>query len=166
MRSNDTKNAVEAIDGFLTSAPPAAEAQRFEMIKFQVLASDSAFFDQASQYALKLLAKEGYDADAANDLTWTIYELAESGDFENQDVLKAALTLASKGVEMSDASLKPYIMDTVAHLELFVGDHERALRTQREAYRIANEIQKPKLIDFLKELESLADPKTENSKDK
>ena len=157
MRSNDIKKAVEVIDEFLATSELAQEKRRFKTIKFQLLANNTGYYSDASKFALELLNEDGYDAESANDLTWTIYELAESGDFENQDVLKAAISLAQKGVELSDAQLKPYIMDTVAHLQHFIGDHETAYRTQRKAYRIATDEQKANLIEFLDELKAISE---------
>ena len=96
VRSSDTKSAVKAIDNFLESHQSKEVQSRFNMIKLQVLAEDNAYFDDASSFALQLLNAEPRDAESANDLAWSIYELAEAGDFEDQKVLVARSDVGSK----------------------------------------------------------------------
>ncbi|NNE00586.1 MAG: redoxin domain-containing protein [Pirellulaceae bacterium] len=154
MRDGKTSESVEAIDQYLRDGTLEAEKKRFRKIKLHVLANDNDFYDQAVQYALELLSDREHDESSANDLCWAIYQLAETGDFENQDVLEAALELAKLKAD-DDSDIRPLVMDTVAHLQLFTGKHDEALKTQRKAFKLASDEQKLQLKEFLDELETL-----------
>lgn len=155
METASTKRAVEAIDKFLESDPPVDVRREFRMIKLRVLSNDPRFYEETSKFAMEWLGNQFDDPSDANEVTWAIYELAETGDFENQDVLEAALKVTQAAADKADADSKCFIMDTAAHLQHFLGDHKVALKTQTDAYEMADDEQKEQLVEFYEELKQL-----------
>lgn len=152
MRKGDIAAAVKAIDDYIAETKTESQISRFKMIKFQVLSSKAEFSDKATEAALDLLSQKNQDASQLNALTWNIYLMASTGRFDNEAVSRAALSAAQAGVDGAGQA-KPYLMDTVAHLQHHLGDAEGALVTQKAAIALADPSMKARLRAFKKQLE-------------
>jgi thiol-disulfide isomerase/thioredoxin len=73
------------------------------------------------------------DAEALNQISWTIYELAAEDDEFSKDLLKAATAAAEKGVKITPDD--GAILDTLAHLEYLNGNLDRAIELQTRALK-------------------------------
>ena len=153
MMSNDIDGAVKVLDEYLANGKLETEKVQFRSHKLHLLAHSSDHRDATAAYALELIASDTHDASTANDLAWSLYLLADAGEFEDQEVLQAALKLAlEKSVDAG--KLKPYILDTVAHLQHFCGNHKEALETQKQVLSLAEENEQAEFKEFLEELEA------------
>jgi hypothetical protein len=160
MRSREIDKGIELLDDYIANGKLESERERFKQIKFQVLASDKDHADQAAEYAIELLAADSHDPSSANDLAWYIYRMANADRYEDERVTRAALKLAKSKVKDAGET-RPFLLDTVAHLQHLLGDSEQALKTQRRAVKAADRDQKERLMGFLKELEEHLEPKEE-----
>ncbi len=156
MRSGRVDEAIELVDDYIANGKLEPERKRFKQIKFQVLASDRDRADQAADYAIELLADESLNPVSANNLAWNIYLMARAGRYEEERVSKAALKLAQDMSE-EESEIRPFLLDTVAHLQQLLGDTQQAIQTQRRAVQIASPDQKSRLSAFLAELEDELD---------
>ena len=153
MLSNDVDGAVKVLDEYLANGKLENEKVQFRSHKLHLLAHSSDHKDATAAYALELIASDTHDASTANDLAWSLYLLADAGEFEDQEVLQAALKLAlDKSVDAG--KLKPYILDTIAHIQHFCGNHQEALETQKQVLSIAEENESEEFKEFLEELEA------------
>lgn len=170
MRRKKTEEAIAVLDDYIDNGKLDSQKARFRTIKFQVLVGDKERADEASEYALELLADESLDATSVNNISWTIYQLAKTDRLQGDELLKAALDVSQKRAVDEAGKMKPFLLDTVAHLQHQLGDREAALETQRSAIESADPANKQRMASFLDELEReiKADekkPKEEEPKD-
>ena len=150
LRKGDIDKAVALIDDEIEKRPGKASFQ-FMALKFNVLSRDKDYADQAAACAVDMFAQENLDPQAVNNVAWRIYLMTDAGRLDNDEVLRAALDAGRNSVTRAGA-LKPYLLDTIAHLEYELGDAEAALKTQQQAFDSAPPENRARLLPFLKEL--------------
>ncbi|EMI15378.1 Redoxin domain-containing protein [Rhodopirellula maiorica SM1] len=151
MRSNNTDKALEILDGYIAEGKLAARVSQMQMVKMQVLASDDSRADELTAYVNHLLQDESFDAEAVNRLGWTIARYATAGKIDDEVTVRAALQ-KTQSILADAGESKPFVMDTIAHLQFALGDKAAAIATQTEAVELAEESHKPRLQRFLDEL--------------
>lgn len=157
MRKGNTEGALKVIEEFLADTKAPSQIAKFNMIKFQVLTSDKEFADEASELGQALLTDESIDPQTVNTIAWNIYRLASAGRLDNEKLLKAAAAAAEKASGTAGDG-KPYLLDTLAHLQHQLGDAETALKTQKAAIEAAPAAMKGRLSQFLRELDEEVNP--------
>ena len=153
MRSGKPKQALKLLNESLSDEALKEHHDGLQTMKMQVLVTTDGFEEEAVEYMLARLNDKKHTPESANNLTWMIYQLADVGRFEDDEVTKKALQLAESKVEGS-GQLKPYILDTVAHLMSLQGRIDEAIKAQKEAIELIDESQKDDLREFLNELKS------------
>ncbi|WP_345685598.1 TlpA family protein disulfide reductase [Novipirellula caenicola] len=169
MRSNKPNKALKLLDGYIADGKLANRVSQMKMVKLQVLASDESRADELTAHVTQWLDDESLDAEAVNRLGWTVARYAAAGKINDQETVRATLQ-KTQSILPNAGELKPFVMDTIAHLQLALGDKAAAIATQTEAIELAEESHKPRLQRFLDELtaEPAADdaPATEDSPEK
>ena len=164
-RSGEITSAVAILDTALSDPKLSSQKSAFGTLKFQLLASNKASADEAAAVALELLQDESMDASGVNQIAWTIYQFSAAKRFHNEEVLQAAIDLSQRAVEDA-GSLRPYLLDTIAHLHHALGDLETAITVQQSAVEAADASMKSRVQPFLrqlkKEMEAKNAPPEEN----
>ncbi|WP_372723259.1 redoxin domain-containing protein [Novipirellula sp.] len=151
MRSNKTDQALKILDEYIAEGKLASRVSQMQMVKMQVLASDDSRAEELTAYVNHLLADESLDAEAVNRLGWTIARYANAGKISDEETVRAALK-KTQSILADAGDSKPFVMDTIAHLQFALGDKAAAIATQTEAVDLAEESRKPRLQRFLDEL--------------
>lgn len=156
MRKGRVKQALELVEKGLADSSLSENHDRFHTLKLQILVNSEDHEEQAVAYLKERLADPTQNASAANDLAWTIYQYADAGRFEDDDVTQQALELAQSKVENSGET-KPYLLDTVAHLLFIRGNIDDAIVAQRQAVAMSKSEGDEDMVEFLQELLEQAD---------
>lgn len=154
MRRGKTQQAIELIDEALASSKNEEVITQLRLTKLQVLLQDKESADK-----LPAALTETYDAYAGrpeviNMVTWTIYELADAGEFKDKKLIKQARLAAQNAADKASAEMKPGILDTVAHLQFVEGDTAGAIKTQELAISLVKADAKEEYQAFLDELKA------------
>ncbi|TWU20111.1 thiol-disulfide oxidoreductase [Novipirellula galeiformis] len=151
MRSKETDKALQILDDYIATGKLAPRVSQMQMVKLQVLAGEESRSDELKAYVASLLKDESLGFEAINRLAWTIARYAEAGKITDKDTVRAALKKTQAIVDDTGAS-KPFVMDTIAHLQQALGDRAAAIATQTAAVELAEEGRKDRLQRYLDEL--------------
>ena len=146
MQAGETDEAVEVIDGLIKDHGKTSYVGQLKMMRLQMLMSSG--HDKAGA-ALVDFAKENDDPQMLNQLAWSIVEMKNGGEEVSDDIMKAAVKMAEKGVKASPNNGP--LLDTLAHLYHFEGDLDKAIATQKKAVANAGDF-KDQIEPFLEEL--------------
>ncbi|TWU45789.1 Thiol-disulfide oxidoreductase ResA [Novipirellula aureliae] len=157
LRKQETENALAKINHYLETGTHEASISRMQRLKIQLLLGEDSMRDEAKTYVLELLDAEPSDATLANSVGWSVYRMAESPDFDDDDFLNAVLDRVNKAANALDntrqESFKPYLLDTAAHLHNALGNVALAIETQKQAIELVeDERGRVRLQKFLDEL--------------
>ncbi|WP_442506857.1 redoxin domain-containing protein [Novipirellula sp. SH528] len=151
MRSNKTDEALKVLDDYIANGKLASRVSQMQMVKMQVLAGDESRADELKVFVTQLLEDESLDHEAVNRLAWTIARYANAGKITNNETVRTALAKTQAILPMAGES-KPFVMDTISHLQMALGDKKAAIVTQTEAIELADESHKERLQRYLDEL--------------
>jgi thiol-disulfide isomerase/thioredoxin len=91
-------------------------------------------------------------------LAWGFYELAQAGNLKNRAVIEEALAATKAVLPKVRAAEQGTALDTVAHLQEFLGDIEGALATAREVLKTSDVA--PESKAYVEKLEALVKNKS------
>ncbi len=153
-QSGKFDDAITEIETQLKDAKPGNNATQLKMLRLQLLMQDT------SNPALTEVVIDAYQEFAKqpqliNMVAWTVFEAMEQGDLKSEKLVKAGREASEKAAKaIEDPSTKAAILDTAAHYQLLDGDKAAAIKTQKEAVKLADETLKEQLTKFLEELEA------------
>ena len=145
LQSGKFEKAIEQLDTVIEKAD-ASQKDRLSMLKFQVMASEG--MDGAVE-AFSTIAANAKDADAQNDLAWTIVEMKTAGAKIDSALIDSARTLIDKAVASDENAMN---LDTQSHLAHLQGKLDEAIAIQTKAVEKAPAETKADLEKFLAEL--------------
>ncbi len=151
MRSNKTDEALKILDDYIANGKLASRVAQMQMVKMQVLAGDESRADELKVFVTQLLEDESLDHEAVNRLAWTIARYANAGKITDNETVRTALA-KTQAILPSAGKSKPFVMDTISHLQMALGDKKAAIVTQTEAIELADESHKERLQRYLDEL--------------
>ncbi|TWU33789.1 TlpA disulfide reductase family protein [Novipirellula artificiosorum] len=162
MRAGDNDKALRIADKFLATSSGGSAVNQMRMAKLQILSSDPSYSEPLQAFVSSLLDDESLNAQTANMIGWTLYRQATEKGFDDATLLRRALERNQDNLRTAGPT-KPYILDTVAHLQHALGETEAAIATQKEAVELADSRTKARLQRFLDEL--TAEPEDDAEKD-
>jgi thiol-disulfide isomerase/thioredoxin len=151
LQAGKTAEALTAIDVLIEAEENPATKQQMKMSRVQVVLQDPKY-EKFTEVISDAYADLKDNPSFINFIAWSVYESLESGDLDNQDLLKASRVAAEAAAEAADEASKAAVLDTVAHLQYLDGDIKAALKTQEEAVKLASDDMKPDLEEFLETL--------------
>lgn len=144
----DYDTALARIDELIKNAQfPEVELQ-LSIQRMNILRASAP--EKAAEALKKVGELIGDEPAQINTLTWGLYEEMAAEEEPNKELLKAAITLTERAVEL--APQDGAIIDTLAHLVYLDGDLARALELQTKAVENAGEFI-DQLEPFLKQLQ-------------
>ncbi|MEZ6136852.1 MAG: redoxin domain-containing protein [Pirellulaceae bacterium] len=148
LQGGKTEEALAAIDELIEAEKNPARKNQMKMARVQAILQNPKS-DKFADVLTQAYTEFKDEPQFINLLAWTVYEYLESGDLDNQELLKASRTAAEAAAEAADKSSKAAVLDTAAHLQYLDGDVKAALKTQEQAVELASDSMKPDLEEFL-----------------
>lgn len=103
----------------------------------------------------ELFAKNAKQLETTNILAWTIYENAEQGMFTKGPFIDAAMKATAAAAAQATGDEKASLIDTLAHLNYFSGNLDKAIELETVAAQLTGPRDKDFIEGFLKELQEL-----------
>ena len=151
LQGDKTEEGLAELDELMKTVNPAQKMQLVSL-KISALMGIEKFDDAAK--ALKSLEDDAtLEAEAMNQVSWQIYEVAKDESDFSPVVIAAAASLAAKAVTSEPEN--GMILDTLAHLLFLQGELDKAIEVQSKAVENSESLPanvKGEMAEFLKEL--------------
>ncbi len=156
-RNKEVERSLSILDDYIQTGKSLARVAEIKLVKLQVLASNETLAEALKGYVDTLLLDESLDHESINRLAWSVGRYAKEKKITDQKTVQKALERVQAIVDES-GPMKPFVMDTVAHLQETLGKREAAIATQTAAVELAEEGRKERLQRYLDELKAADSP--------
>lgn len=153
-RAKKFPEAIQALDGFLkrTDEPRI----KFVLLKTKIdmqVSGGIAKKDAPAVYRELFKICEG-EPMFIQDVAWTAFEQFTEDIIDDKTTISTAIKALEKSQNDLSGGIKANYLDTLSHLKFVSGDLAGAIKTQKEALKLADADQKEEFAAFLKDLEA------------
>lgn len=164
VNSQDFPEAIQLLDAELKKELPEEISTRYVAIKQQVKLMGGIVDAEVQAFLQEqLAANQGEPINIAR-IGMTLYQAAQQHKGLD-DVIKLVIPALQQEIDGANKDLQPLLYDTLARLQLTVGDVDAAIQTQQAAVDNASGSTKERLTRFLDELKAIKDGTAEAVKD-
>jgi thiol-disulfide isomerase/thioredoxin len=153
------EKALRTLDSFISGVKTPSIASQARFIKLDLYLQYRADDKELLTLAREVFREFSKRPSEMHSLAWGLYELAQAGNLKNRGVIEEALAATQAVLPNVKPAERETALDTVAHLQEYLGDLEGALVSAREAAQLPGAA--PESQAYVESLEALLKQKTQ-----